>query len=406
MKNTLKQSFIARELFVLAIAVFSLGASFPSVAIGLSRSDLGQPNPQSMNGDYGTISGSGSSGGYSSGSTQNRLAGSPLSVSCASTKLNTTVGQPITWFSSVIGGIGSYAYTWNGTEGFSGNTSTITRAYATNGEKFATLSITSGNQLVTVSCGSVVVGNPAPIVQSIAFSGFGASCYATPERALPGETVTWLSIVTGTTASTTYTWDGTDGLTGDRPLISKAYTTNGIKSALLTVTNGSNRIVTACTSSASIGPRIAVTTAPKSQVAGATDIHGVCAPSSTQIRTSEPVVWTVATIGGTASNYEFLWSGDEALLGTSSTTSKTYATPGIKNASVVIASGSKTVTVTCPAVEVTKGWASGLTASSLFSWISGTVGYLLALGGAIIAGIVFARRKRAKEEEEEKDHEH
>ena len=276
--------------------------------------------------------------------------------------------------------------------------------YATNGEKFATLSITSGNQVITVSCGSVIVGYSTS--QTFTKPTFGASCYATSNRAVSGENVTWLSIVSGTTASTTYAWDGTDGLSGDRPLISKTYTTSGTKAALLTVTNGAERVVTACTNAVSVGPRMPVTGTSKIATATTTnEIQGICVPSPTTARVADTVIWTVAAIGGTGA-FEFLWSGDEALVATSASTTKVYRTEGAKGARVLIASGNRTVTLTCPSVEVIKGW-KGLTASSLFSWMNGPVGFILALLLAIIIGILFARKKRAKEErEEEKDHEH
>jgi len=233
MENTLKNNVSFRAIMVLVFSVayllpFSTHAQIyyaPTVTYGqnfVSGSMYLLPNRGFPSG------GSEQSSQYGGYSSQNSryITSSGMSVSCAPTRLNATTGQPVTWFSSVTGGSGSYIYTWNGTEGLSGNTSTVSKTYATNGDKFATLSITSGNQLTTVSCGSVVIG--AGSVQTVTVPSFGASCYATPERPLPGETVTWLSIVSGTTASTTYTWDGTDGLVGTRPLVSKAYTTNGI----------------------------------------------------------------------------------------------------------------------------------------------------------------------------------
>src|SRR3989338_3455522 len=142
-----------------------------------------------------------------------------LSVSCAPSTLRSGVGQTITWFSSVSGGQGTYLYSWGGTEGLSGNTSAVSKAYPTSGEKSAILTVTSGTRQVTVSCGSMLVGGSATNSFTYQAGGFGASCYATPERAAPGESVTWVAILSGITASTSYTWDGTDGLTGDGLLV-------------------------------------------------------------------------------------------------------------------------------------------------------------------------------------------
>ncbi|MDO8619860.1 MAG: PKD domain-containing protein [bacterium] len=396
MKNTSKTYVLAKVLVVLALSLGYFSPFSAEAQIYYAPAINYRQNPVSgsiyLLPNRGLPSGSGA---YDS----RYLTASAPSVSCAPTRLTATVGQSVTWFSSVTGGNGSYLYTWNGTEGLSGNASTLSKMYVTNGEKFATLTITSGNRVVTVSCGSVMVG--LPTLQTVTVPGFGASCYATPARVLPGETVTWLAMVSGATASTTYAWDGTDGLSGDRPLISKTYATNGIKSALLTVTNGTNRIVASCTNAVTVGPRTSPTPSPATAVT-TTAITGVCVSSEAKVRTEEEVAWNVAVIGGNGT-YSYLWSGDEGLVATTASTTKEYREPGTKNASVTVVSGAKSATIVCPTVEVTKGW-SGLTASSFFSWINGTVGYLLALLLAIVTGIFFARRKRAKEEEEEKDH--
>lgn len=405
MKTNPFKSTVMASLFVVMATIVSFVTFFPDTSYALSRADLGQPNPRAnMYRSDGSITYTSSSRTTQPARTTQFVA-SGLSVSCIPTRLTISIGQPITWFASVIGGNGSYSYAWNGTEGLSGNTSSISKIYTTNGEKFATLSVTSGNQLITVSCGSLIVGfvNTGNS-QTVTTPGFAASCYANPQRALPGESVTWLSIVSGTTASTTYAWDGTDGLSSDRPLVTKNYAMNGTKSALLTVTNGANRTVVSCTNSVSVGPRIVTASPSKPTTVVTTDIQGICVPSTTTSRPHDKVMWTVAAIGGNGT-YEYLWSGDDALVATTASTTKTYDIPGTKAASVTVLSGGKTKVLTCPSIEVVKGW-SGLTASSLFGWMNGPIGYLLALLGAIILAIVLARRKHAKEEEGEKDHEH
>ena len=405
MNKHTKQLAFTSSLLGLATALLVLISAFlPAVSHAQSRSDLGQPNPRAnLDRGGGTYTRySGSSSGY-------RPVASGLAASCAASHFNPARGQAVTWFSSATGGDGSYTYAWSGTDGLSGNTNTVTKAYGTNGDKFATLSVTSGGQMVTVSCASIMVG--AGGGQSVTSPGFGASCYSLPESALPGESVTWLSIVSGVTASTTYAWDGTDGLSGDRPMISKTYTSNGVKAAMLTVTNGSNRIVAACVNGVRIGPAriVSGTTGPSQttiSTGAPTKIQGTCTPSTTKATTNEEVVWSVAAIGGNGS-FQYLWRGHESLMGTLASTTKTYKKEGVKKAEVTIVSGNKSEVVLCStAVEIVKGW-NGLTAASLFSWINGFWGFLLILPIAILIGIVVARRKRAKEEEaEEKDHVH
>lgn len=337
-------------------------------------------------------------------------AASGLSVACAPSSPNAAVGQTVTWFSSVSGGTGSYLYTWSGTEGLSGNAVTAQKAYAARGEKIATLTVTSGSRLVTVSCGSVIIGTGSFSGASFAQSRFGASCYAIPERALPGESVTWLSLVSGVTASTTYSWDGTDGLSGDRPLVSKTYATNGNKAAMLTVTDGSDRIVAACTNAVAVGakapaaPQKPTAPSPVSPQPVIPELQGLCAPSSSRASINEEVVWHAVAIGGTGV-YRFLWGGDDELFGEGATTSKQYETGGSKRAMVKIDSGEKTATIGCYSIEITKA-KKGLSVVSFSSWFDGPVGFIIAAILAIIFGVFIAVRKRSKEEtgEEERDH--
>ena len=341
-----------------------------------------------------------------------------VAVSCFPTRSNARVGETITWIASVTGGNGAYYYTWNGTDGFSSNSAAPSIMYSGNGEKFASVTVTSSNQMVTVSCGSVRIGlytgeGQTQVGQSnFSLSNFAASCYAVPERVVLGESATWLAVVTGVTASTTYAWDGADGLTGDRPLVSKLYTNVGVKPALLTVTNGSMRIVAACTNSVSVTSKasyiaqksLGVVAATVSTSTPVTTLQGVCVPSDTSVSSGETVIWQAAVIGGNGT-YEYVWSGDESLLAQTATTSKAYETAGTKSASVAVASGDKTVTLTCPAVEVKRS-AFGLMASAFTSFVSGPFLLILGVILAIIIGIIFARRKKKQEEkvEVEKDH--
>lgn len=348
------------------------------------------------------------------------IVASGLSISCAPTNLNAAVGQTVTWFSSVTGGSGGYLYMWSGTEGLSGNTSTVGKTYATGGQKFATLTVTSGNRQITVACGSTVIGYGGGYVspQPPAQSRIGVSCYATPERIVPGETVTWLALVSGTTASTTYAWDGADGLTGTRPVVSKTYTTLGVKPALLTVTNGSEQTVAHCTNAVTVAYKVAV--APKPPVPPAPvvpetpkpvalDVQGLCAPSSAKATSEDMVTWRAVAVGGDGT-YRFAWKGDDALTGEGASTSKQYETAGVKKASAEITSADKALTIACSPIEIiatkTANIKDMFSASAFFSWLSGPVGFILAAIFAIILGIFIALRKRSKEEkvEDEGDH--
>ena len=341
---------------------------------------------------------------------------SGLSASCSPSLLNANINQTVTWLSSVTGGSGSYLYTWNGTDGLSGNTSALSANYSSNGEKFATVTVTSGNRMITVSCGSTRIGPyNYQYTSQFAQTGLGASCYATPERALPGENITWLAIVSGTTASTTYAWDGTDGLTGDRPLISKTYATNGTKAALLIVTNGGARVVASCTNAVLVGPKTTfvykspattttATPVAPSDTAQDLELKGICTSSVARAEVGEEVEWKSAIIGGTGA-YRLSWSGDDNLSGSATTTAQIYETVGLKNAKVRIASGDTSNTLACTPVEIIKK-ESGLLASVVNAIPFGAIAFVLATILAILIGVLFARRKKKQEEKENEESDH
>ena len=361
-------------------------------------------------GDFATFQfsngGSGSSsyygGGYSGGYSYPPVAVS-LSVSCAPTSVVASPNEPVTWFSSVTGGGGPYTYFWSGTDGISGNTSSIRVSYANGGPKVATLTAVSAGQSVTANCSSPITVGPN---QAVPMNRLSVSCYAAQARIAPGESGTWLSTITGlpATGDVVYQWSGSDDLTGFGPSAFKTYTANGEKFALLTVMTSTGRAVTACTKSIVVGPRIASSAITSSLPAKSAEapLQGVCKASTEKSETGVEVLWRAAVVGGSG-EYRYLWTGDEALSGDASTTAKTYEEPGTKHAEVTVISGSAALTLSClPDVEVIKGQ-NGLMAAVFNAFTSTAFFLIMGIIIAIILGILFAVRKRRQEEEEEAD---
>lgn len=63
------------------------------------------------------------------------------------------------------------------------------------------------------------------------------SCSGSPNPAGLNQTVTWSSLVAGGTAPYSYSWSGTNALSGSTQTVTKAYTTPGTKNATVTVTD-------------------------------------------------------------------------------------------------------------------------------------------------------------------------
>ncbi len=77
----------------------------------------------------------------------------PLSVTCTATPSPAMVSQNVTWRAIPTGGVSSnYTYSWVGTDGLSGNTVTVNKSYSTIGQKYATTTVVSGVETVTVGC--------------------------------------------------------------------------------------------------------------------------------------------------------------------------------------------------------------------------------------------------------------
>ena len=86
---------------------------------------------------------------------------SPLIVSCyANYSGSVLANTSVTWSSIVSGGNGVYTYSWNGTDGLTGNMGQISTAYSSAGMKSAFVSVTSAGQTVSANCGSLNVYLP------------------------------------------------------------------------------------------------------------------------------------------------------------------------------------------------------------------------------------------------------
>ena len=81
---------------------------------------------------------------------------SALGVSCYSTPTNGNVGESITWRASVYGGTGNYNVTWSGNDGLFGYGTSIYKTYNSSGSKYASVTVTSGNQTISQNCGNNV----------------------------------------------------------------------------------------------------------------------------------------------------------------------------------------------------------------------------------------------------------
>ena len=176
---------------------------------------------------------------YGGGGT-NTNTQSALNGSCT---INPTVGfvnQDISFSASASGGNGSYSYSWTGDNGINSYAQSFTGRYSYAGYKTATVTIRSGSETITRTCGVNI--QDSNIVS-------GAYCVANPTNAGINQNVTWTAYVNnanGFFGGYSYSWSGSDGLFGNGQSISRSYNTPGFKTATVTITGNGQTVTTTC----------------------------------------------------------------------------------------------------------------------------------------------------------------
>lgn len=200
---------------------------------------------------------------------------SPLYVSCSpSTSYSSGYNTGVNWTAYASGGNGAYSYSWTGSDGLYGSNQTMYYIYSTPGVKTASVTVYSNGQSITQSCGTYNVGGGyynqysqvVPVYTGTVNtnSGLDAACYVDPTTARVNQPVTWRAEVTGGIAPYTYSWSGSDNLSGSDSANIKYYSTTGDKSAIVTIKSADGRTATrACSMTATI--RSASAAAPQVQ---------------------------------------------------------------------------------------------------------------------------------------------
>jgi hypothetical protein len=85
-----------------------------------------------------------------------------LTAYCYASPSTVTIGTPVTWQGSAMGGNGNYYYSWTGTNGLYGNNQIISQNYSIGGTQTATLTVTSNGQTAVANCIVNVTGGYYP----------------------------------------------------------------------------------------------------------------------------------------------------------------------------------------------------------------------------------------------------
>lgn len=162
------------------------------------------------------------------------------------------------------------------------------------------------------------------------------SCVASVSRAETGETITWRVNPTGGNGYYSYSWSGTDNLSGYTPNLTKSYSSEGTKTATVAITSYNQTVTRTCT----------VVIVDEDDRDDNDDLSGSCKGRPSDIEEGERVTWTATADGGDG-DYEYDWSGTDNLEGDDRVITKRYNDEGRKTARVRITSDGESITRTC-----------------------------------------------------------
>jgi len=165
------------------------------------------------------------------------------------------------------------------------------------------------------------------------------SCTPSRTNINTNESVTWTANAQYGTGYYTYSWSGTDSVSGNMRDLTKTYSSSGTKTASVAVTSGGKTFYQDCGT--------VYVNANQDQ-----NLTGSCSVSDSNVNIDDSVNWSANASGGTGS-YTYTWNGSSPLSGrTGSNTSVRYSSYGTKTGSVTIRSGDQTITRDCGDVYV------------------------------------------------------
>ncbi len=326
-----------------------------------------------------------------------------LQGSCSASVTTANTGDVVNWTASRTSTMtpsqGHYEYIWSGTDSLSGLTQSVSKIYSTAGTKNASVVIklvlnTGGIETITRNCSVNITTQPPPpppvgeckleitkivdkatalsgdiLTYTLTFKNVGtAPCTGGGVRVEdkfdsnltyqnethstnvdPGyngiplynsgtKTLSWDANILEPGQGGTISWTakvntqascGTFEIPNQAKITSKEYSPNDLLHTNPSVWVLSNTVKTTVTKECP----------PPTLV-------GSCSISPSAILTGSSATWTATATGGTGT-YSYVWTGSDGISGTTATLSKTYNSVGTKIGTVVITSGSQTISKNC-----------------------------------------------------------
>lgn len=219
-----------------------------------------------------------------------------LNVYCQPNYSVASIGETVTWYANVSGGSGNYNYSWSGTDGLSGNGSSVTKSYNSRGNKNASVTVSSGGKTASANCGGVFIEDNRIDLNVV--------CRVSDRTVERGESVTWYVDVYGGSGNYSYEWSGTsplDGRTGRSVTVS--YNSTGTKYGSVTVRSGNESRNIDCGT-------VRVEDDRDDDDDDDHDWSVSCKASPSRVDEGETVRWIAETDGVSESRVDFNWSRD------------------------------------------------------------------------------------------------
>ena len=196
------------------------------------------------------------------------------------------------------------------------------------------------------------------------------TCYPTTTVANTGDVITWRASAFGGNGNYYVTWDGTNGLSGSGSNIDIVYYTSGVKSASVRVTSGGQSVSRNCNSVKVYGSDINDNRNDRNydydydynrnrdyydynrnrdydyERNYNSQLSVTCSANTSFAPVGTVVSWQAYASGGNG-KYSYSWYGSDSINGYNRSLDIFYNSPGIKNASITVRSGSKSVTQAC-----------------------------------------------------------
>ena len=230
------------------------------------------------------------------------------------------IGDSITYaVTGVSGGTGTYTYSWSGTDTLSGTSASVSKSYTTTGTKTATCTITSGSQTLVL--------NTSSTIGVLTTTG---NIVVTPSTSVMlGNPVTFTMNAAGGTGSFTYSWSGSESISGTTNEVTKTFSSIGVKNVTCAVTSGG--VTTNFTAT------VTITAVPALVVSIASNLVKQLPNGN--------IVFTSTVSGGTGI-YTYSWSTTDGLTSTIANPTFAWSSLGSKTVTLTVSSGTQNVSAT------------------------------------------------------------